>query len=284
MIYEALKLWLYAAEETRYERLELPRRRLVCWAISYVNRGRVIIATSEGQHVAKAGEVMVHPPNQYFSEHSRVPGVHQWLLLDAKDGSGTELLRRHPLPRVLRLAAPSVFEDRFRALKQSWEATDSPLREVQTTSYTLELLSYLLEVAQGATPQPLPASADRFERVVQFMRQNTHRPLSRGDLAGMTHLHPNHFDRAFREIYGLTPTQMLRELRLRQARQLLETTDDTLAVVAEASGFYDVAYFSRTFKARYQQTPGHYRARVKRTKRSYLSLLEGDISVLYNDS
>ena len=282
MIYEALKLWLYAAEETRYERLELPRRRLVCWVISYVRRGRVVISTPEGRHVAKAGEVMVHPPNQYFSEHSSVPGLHQWLLLDAKDGSGTELLRRYPLPRVLRLAAPSVFEHRFGALKQSWEANDSPLREVQTTSHTLELLSCLLAVAQGATSQ-LPAPADRFERVVQFMRQNIHKPLSRGDLATMTHLHPNHFDRAFREIYGLTPMQMLRELRLRQARQLLETTDDSLAVIAEASGFYDVAHFSRTFRARYQQTPGHYRSRVKHTKRSYLSLLDGDISVLHND-
>ena len=283
MIHEQLQLWLYAAEETSYEALELPQRRLVCWVISYVQQGRVVIDTPEGKHTAEAGEVMVHPPNQFFSEHASTPGVHQWLLLDLKEGAGLELLRRHPLPRVLRLDAPELFEHRFSALKHQWEAHASPLREVGVTSHALGLLTYLFEEARGVPQSPLPEAADRFERVIHYMRNHLAEPVQRRDLAEQAHLHATHLDRTFRALYGLTPMQMLRELRLRQARQLLETTTDSLEVVATASGFYDAAYLSRVFKKQYRETPGDYRKRVKNTKRSYLSLLEGDISLLHNN-
>ena len=283
MIHEHLRLWLYAVEETSYERLELPQRRLACWVISYVQRGRVTVRTPEGRYTAKAGDVMVHPPKGFFSERSSGPGKHQWLLLDVKDGSGLELLRRDPLPRVLSLETPAEFERLFSVLKKRWEADASPLQAVRVMSCALELVGHLFGVPRGAAPGPLPAPADRFERVMDYMRNHLAEPIRRDDLAKQARLHPTHFDRVFRESYGLTPMRMLRELRLHLARQLLETTDDTLAVIAEASGFYDAAYLSRTFKARFQQTPSDYRERVKNTKRSYLSLLKEPLSALHND-
>ena len=275
MIYEHLQLWLYAAEETSYERLELPRRRLSCWVISYVKRGRVVIELPGGKHLARTGDVMVHPPNQPFSEQASTPGVHQWLLLDVRDSSGLELLRRHPLPHVVRLSTPHRFEHLFTRLVRVQEEV-SPLKEVRVTALVLELLALLLGDAGHVSSAPPPEAADRFERVVQFMRNNLSEPLSRRDLARKARLHPTHFDRAFRGLYGVTPMGMMRELRLRGARQLLETTDDTLEAIAEACGFHDASYLSRAFKTRFWQTPGSYRDRVKSTKRSYLAPLQED--------
>ena len=275
MIYEHLQLWLYAAEETSYERLELPRRRLSCWVISYVKRGRVVTELPGGKHLARTGDVMVHPPNQPFSEQASTPGVHQWLLLDVRDSSGLELLRRHPLPHVVHLSTPHSFEHLFTRLVRVQEE-GSPFKEVRVTALVLELLALLLGDAEHVSSAPPPEAADRFERVVQFMRNNLSEPLSRRDLAQKARLHPTHFDRAFRGLYGVTPMGMLRELRLRGARQLLETTDDTLEAIAEACGFHDASYLSRAFKTRFWQTPGSYRDRVKSTKRSYLTPLQED--------
>jgi AraC-like DNA-binding protein len=285
LIHEHLRLWLYAAEETAYEQLKLPQRRLDCWVVSYVKLGDVTVTAPDGRVRARTGNVMVHPPNQFFGEHASTPGVHQWFLLDAKDGSGLELLRHRPLPRVLYLDAPGAFDVRFATLEQLWREDTSPLREVRVAHALLELLLLLFDnLKEEAKDAPLHKLGDRFERVVQYMRSRLHEPLSRRDFAREAHLHPTHFDRAFRNIYGVAPMQMLRELRLRQVRQQLETTGDTLATIADACGFNDAAYLSRTFKARFGQTPGDYRERVNRTKRSYITVLQGSEPMLNNNT
>ncbi len=76
MIHGEFKLWLYAAEETAYERLELPQRRLSCWVISYLEQGSVTLNLPNEKRVVRAGSVTVHPPNQPFTERSSTPGVH----------------------------------------------------------------------------------------------------------------------------------------------------------------------------------------------------------------
>ncbi len=285
MIHERLLLFLYAVGETSYESLELPQRRLSCWVVSFVQRGEVVVTSANAQTVAVTGTVMIHPPNQFFGESARIPGRHQWFLCDAKDASGLELLRRYPLPRVLLLKVPATFERRFAILRRAWEKTASPLRDMRVTSLMLELFAQLFDSAEsteGRVEAPAELS-DRFERVVNFMQLHLSEPLRRRDLAGLAHLHPTHFDRAFRKVYGLTPMQMLREFRLRRARELLETTNDTLETIADASGFYDAAYLSRTFKTRFERTPGDHRRRVKSTKRGYISALHEEESVLHSN-
>lgn len=285
VIHERLHLFLYAVGETSYESLELPQRRLSCWVVSFVRRGEVVVRSAGAQTIAVAGSVMVHPPNQFFGESAPSPGMHQWFLCDAKDASGLELLRRYPLPRVLPLKMVDRFERRFVVLKRAWEENASPLRDVRVTSLMLELLAQLFDSAENIERklEAAPELSDRFERVISFMQLHLSEPLRRRDLADLAHLHPTHFDRAFRGVYGLTPMQMLRELRLRQVRELLETTDDTLETIAAASGFHDAAYLSRTFKTRFERTPGDHRRRVKSTKRGYISALNEEESTLHSN-
>ena len=283
MIYERLLLFLYAVGETLYESLELPQRRLSCWVVSFVRRGEVVVRSAGAQTTAVTGSVMIHPPNQFFGESAFSPGTHQWFLCDAKDASGLELLRRYPLPRVLPLKTADRFERRFAVLKRAWEENASPLRDVRVTSLMLELLTQLFDSAESTEQSgAAPELSDRFERVVSFMKMHLSEPLRRRDQADRAHLHPTHFDRAFRDSYGLSPMQMLRELRLSQARELLETTHDTLETIADASGFNDAAYLSRTFKARFGRTPGDHRRCVKNTKRGYISALSEEELTLHS--
>ena len=84
-------------------------------------------------------------------------------------------------------------------------------------------------------------------------------PCSIDWLAGMARLAPTYFAARFRELAGVPPMTYVRQLRLKQARHLLEQTDEPVKVVAWNVGYPDVSHFNRVFKQHVRQTPSQYR-------------------------
>lgn len=69
------------------------------------------------------------------------------------------------------------------------------------------------------------------------------------------------FKRRFRKATGMTPLEYVHAVRLEEAKQLLETTDDTLEKLAERVGYEDATFFSRLFRRSVGLTPAQYRRR-----------------------
>jgi transcriptional regulator GlxA family with amidase domain len=144
-------------------------------------------------------------------------------------------------------------------------------------SLSLQIVSIILQSwhRSGAPARPAAIVAaleqnSRFDSVISFMMQNLERKIARDELARLAHLHPGYFDRVFRAQYGVAPMQMLRDLRLRRAQELLESTSGTLESIARACGLGDAAQFSRSFRAHLGQTPGQFRKSAKMTRETYL--------------
>ena len=64
-----------------------------------------------------------------------------------------------------------------------------------------------------------------------------------------------HLYRKVKELSGITPTDFLRNYRLKKASVLLKQRSGTISEVAYATGFGSPAYFSKCFKAVYNITP-----------------------------
>lgn len=65
--------------------------------------------------------------------------------------------------------------------------------------------------------------------------------------------------RKMKEITGLTPTEFIRTLRLKQSEKLLKTTNKTVQEIMYNCGFNNKAYFYREFAKKYHLTPKEYR-------------------------
>lgn len=72
------------------------------------------------------------------------------------------------------------------------------------------------------------------------------------------------FKRRFRKATGYAPVDYVQALRVEEARQYLESTDDPVDAVA-AVGYEDPAWFRKLFKRRTGLTPARYRQRWGRT-------------------
>jgi len=69
----------------------------------------------------------------------------------------------------------------------------------------------------------------------------------------------------FRKFLGTSPMKYLLDLRMEKAISLLETTDASIAEIAEKTGFASPSYFSECFREKYALSPSVYRNHAKIT-------------------
>lgn len=85
--------------------------------------------------------------------------------------------------------------------------------------------------------------------------------LQNSALAACAHVSEVYFRRLFKEAYRTTPRQYILDLRLKRAKELLESEAMPVGHVAEACGFSGVYHFCRAFRAATGLSPTDYRRR-----------------------
>lgn len=94
----------------------------------------------------------------------------------------------------------------------------------------------------------------------QYMDKHYAEAISIDDLAHEASLSKFHFQRLFKEKYGLTPIRYLQFLRIDRAKKLLRK-GIAVTVVCEEVGFGSVPTFSKLFKTITGQLPSSYLAK-----------------------
>ena len=70
-------------------------------------------------------------------------------------------------------------------------------------------------------------------------------------------------DRALRRAIGLSPKQLLMNVRIDEATKQLEDTDRSLSAIVIECGYYDQSSFTRQFQRAVGVAPGACRAEVR---------------------
>ena len=108
------------------------------------------------------------------------------------------------------------------------------------------------------TNTPVETSSYRFdpkmEDVTQYIRQHLGEDLSIEHLSGTFYLSRYHLMHRFKEIYGCTVQQYIRQKRLQQAAEQIRQGVPVLKA-AEDAGFGDYSVFLRAFRAAYGKSP-----------------------------
>lgn len=89
--------------------------------------------------------------------------------------------------------------------------------------------------------------------------------ISLVEIANIVGVHPTHLARSFKKHYRTTVGEYVRRLRLDWATRQLSETEDSIADIASAAGFYDQSHFSHLFKQHTGFTPAEFRSSSNRT-------------------
>ncbi|MCS3918090.1 AraC family transcriptional regulator [Fervidibacter sacchari] len=240
----------------------LRRHPTYAYALWLVLSGTVIIQ-SEGQTwELSAGDALLFPPRvprDIFTPHGA-----EWLSvgLVAQLFGRVDILARWEQPFQWRP------EEQTKEFLRLWMENIIAFFPPKTEAIQLivgglakALVGLLLHMLGYDHPTLLP---QWLHQTLQRLQENP--AISVTELALAAHFSPVQFRRQFRAWMGLTPREYLRRYRLELARRLLETTDLTIACIADQCGFESLSHFTRTFKSAFGAPPARYRKGTKDAK------------------
>ena len=103
------------------------------------------------------------------------------------------------------------------------------------------------------------SESERFQKVFQYLIENYRNEITLESVAEIAHLTPTAFCRFFKAATHKTLMEVITDFRINQACSLLSNTDKPILDVCFESGFGNISYFNKKFKAITGNTPKEYR-------------------------
>jgi AraC-like DNA-binding protein len=143
------------------------------------------------------------------------------------------------------------------------------LNQKQGFDSVLELLSILHDLSVSRNMHSLSDAtfnnvefsynSRRIGKVIDYINQNFHKPISLSEVAKLTNMTDVSFSRFFKTRTGITFMDSLLEMRLGHASRLLIDTTESISEVAYDCGFNNISNFNRLFKKKKGCTPKEFR-------------------------
>jgi two-component system response regulator YesN len=100
------------------------------------------------------------------------------------------------------------------------------------------------------------------EKAKAFIEGNYSKDISLDDVSRIVDISPYYFSKLFKEVTGENFIEYLTNIRIEEAKKLLQNRDVSIKNICVDTGYSDPNYFSRIFKKQVGVTPTEYRERA----------------------
>jgi AraC family transcriptional regulator len=140
-------------------------------------------------------------------------------------------------------------------------------REVRTelAGYELAVEGILLELWAETARSTFRAASSMppwLTRAREYLSVHFRESIGLSEVARAAGVHPVHLAQTFRQRYGQTLGECVRQMRVEFATRALADREQSIGEIAVSAGFADHSHFARTFKAHTGATPSEYRRAV----------------------
>jgi AraC-like DNA-binding protein len=225
----------------------------------FLMRGELAWTTPAGRHECSPWRGVFHPAGV---EHQTLAGAGLRAFSMEIGAAWMERLAEHAPPPD----RPVTLDEDSRAVATRLLGelrSFRPCSLLVIEGLTAELLASAARIGNGAerrVPLWMHSLLDR-------LRAEYCEPLRLNELAMSMNLHPGRLSRSFRRATGKTIGDYVRDLRVQHVLRQLAASDQPVAELALAAGYFDQSHCTREFKRATGLTPAAYRALVRGRRR-----------------
>ncbi|MBE7120973.1 AraC family transcriptional regulator [Bacillus cereus] len=104
------------------------------------------------------------------------------------------------------------------------------------------------------------------EFIKNYIKQHFRENISLDTLAKVSHINKYYLAHSFRKFAGVSPIEYLIQIRIRESKILLETTNYPISNISTITGFSSQSFFSQSFKREMNLSPSQYRNTINSNK------------------
>ena len=223
-------------------------RTLTEYQIIYITKGRGIFESNHRTHVVVPGSIMIVFPGvpHFYKPEYEVGWSEYWVgfkgpYVDTLCQQGF-LSPRKPLYEVgLQNSLLGIYTQILELVQNQ-----RPLYQVRASSQVLTLIAEIL--AHERKNVQYTHSEQLVERAKFLMEENIYSEVNLNAIGEVLGVSTSHLNAVFKSYTSMTPYQYFISIKIRKAKELLETGSLAIKEVAFRLGFDDQYYFSRLFK------------------------------------
>ena len=245
--YENIRFKLFTSIKNRYA-FALNKKRIGYLDLTFCIKGRMVYHINGERVEIGAGDAIIFPAGSERSrERSETPVSYVSFNAWGPDGFMSEISG----------VVSDVADGRVRYLLDLFElewSTASPQRVEKCQSIFFYLCSLILESCCTDENEN-----KNVKMIKGYIARHLTEDISLSAVAELTHFAPQYVCALFKKHTGMTLTDYQNRERIKEAREMMISTDNELSAIAEACGFASYNYFLRVFKKMSGVTPREYR-------------------------
>ncbi len=224
------------------------------YELVFVVSGTVGVTAGEEVYLLNAGQMLLHPPDEFHRIWS-------------EDGSEPHVLNLSFHAAAMPFCRGRVLQpqpDECRALSEICEAVRRGLKNADRpllNRQRLLLEALLLQILGNDSTEIPPSSSSsalRYAEIVSLLREHLHEPLTAQDIASLSNMSLSSLKKIFTRYAGMGVVSFFTDMKMRRAVLLLQS-GKRVGETANELGYTDQNYFSTVFHRVMGATPGAYR-------------------------
>ncbi len=224
------------------KRVNMTSRR--CYGLSFCSCGQITYAMNGKTFVSHAQSAVILPKDGTYTLVCNEEGFFPVINFNCENFNCAEIT-------VIPLKNPQTYLRDFETIKKLFLRRNSRLAILSVFYKILDALA-----SEGTLDANLLAP------VVRYIENNiSDQTLSNASLAKILGISEVYLRKLFMKQYKTTPKQLILDIRIQTAKQMLVGTPLSVIAIAEKCGFSNPYHFCRIFKQRTELTPTQYRTR-----------------------
>ena len=222
------------------------------WSLFYCESGKMLF---DDNKFLKQGQVWIYPPNvpQKYIIYRKDNTVYRYLHFIGSDVFA--LINGLGISVGQAIDIKDAFLSEIFDKIQYFVSLSDFKAAIHSEYHTLRLLTGLAKVEKNAVCQDMKLVTDKMEH--SFASK-----YNASDYAKMLNVSVDRFNHIFKELLCVSPYSFYMNLRIENAKTLLEETDMKIKDIAEKCGYHDALYFSKAYKKQTGFTPYDFRGKV----------------------
>jgi AraC family transcriptional regulator of arabinose operon len=236
-------------------------RSIPYYIMSYHKKGEAKLRIGDEVYCISPGTAILIPPNVEHDHYkiSEEDTTFFWCHFTYDIGNVIDILKIFNLPVTFQINDITYFEKVFFDYKNLMSNIGLLSSAILRKAKAYEILHLFLESAFISSNSNEKEYTEGFLCMLCEIIQQPEQDFSLSSLSEKYHLHPTYISNRFKELFGLSPIQVQRELRISKAKTLLKTSEMSVGQIAEAVGFNGLPNFIKSFKSYVGITPTQFR-------------------------